>query len=478
MPRVRVDVSSLGPGWSPALEWYARAVRELYAKPITDRTSWRYLGAIHGFDRPGWIANNLIQDTDPLPAAAEQHRIWNQCQHASWYFLPWHRGYLHYFEEIVGATIAALGGPADWGLPYWNYFNGPASLSIPAAFTAATMADGTQNPLNWPRFRTTLDPAWIGLAAMNEPRFTAAVGTIGFGGGVTGFNHLGGGMTGGIEFTPHNGVHSFIRGFMGDPDYAALDPIFWLHHCNVDRLWEAWLGRPEKTMEGGDAWRDGPPRQFEMPGSDGALHVFTPAATMPGAPLAPTYDDLQSGTGLPPLPATTAALEEEAAPMPAKLSSEPPPPASLVGASDGKITVTATPATADVKLRPEAAEAAGLEAEQRIFLNLENVRGTSPSALLMLRIGAPAAGAVPAADSSFLVPVALFGLAQSSAPDGDHGGNGINVAVDITDIARSLAQTAGTSLEQFQVQIEHDQHEENPEPVTVERISIYKQAVE
>jgi tyrosinase len=29
-------------------------------------------------------------------------------------------------------------------------------------------------------------------------------------------------------------------GWMSDPDKAALDPIFWLHHANIDRLWAAW----------------------------------------------------------------------------------------------------------------------------------------------------------------------------------------------------------------------------------------------
>ena len=30
---------------------------------------------------------------------------------------------------------------------------------------------------------------------------------------------------------------------MGDPDQAARDPIFWLHHANIDRLWKRWLGQ-------------------------------------------------------------------------------------------------------------------------------------------------------------------------------------------------------------------------------------------
>ena len=38
---------------------------------------------------------------------------------------------------------------------------------------------------------------------------------------------------------------------MGDPDTAAQDPIFWLHHANIDRLWNHWIqqgaGRADPT---------------------------------------------------------------------------------------------------------------------------------------------------------------------------------------------------------------------------------------
>jgi len=40
----------------------------------------------------------------------------------------------------------------------------------------------------------------------------------------------------------HDTIHTDIggRGHMGDPAVAAFDPIFWLHHCNVDRLLALW----------------------------------------------------------------------------------------------------------------------------------------------------------------------------------------------------------------------------------------------
>lgn len=38
----------------------------------------------------------------------------------------------------------------------------------------------------------------------------------------------------------HNGIHVAIGGVMGQM-YSAFHPIFWLHHNNVDRLYESYL---------------------------------------------------------------------------------------------------------------------------------------------------------------------------------------------------------------------------------------------
>src|SRR5829696_1697483 len=38
----------------------------------------------------------------------------------------------------------------------------------------------------------------------------------------------------------HNQVHVWIGGDMG-PATSPNDPVFYLNHCNVDRIWEAWL---------------------------------------------------------------------------------------------------------------------------------------------------------------------------------------------------------------------------------------------
>ena len=65
---------------------------------------------------------------------------WNECQHASWYFLPWHRMYLYYFERIVRAAALAAGAPDDWALPYWNYDRAFPANTLPPAFRAPDAA--------------------------------------------------------------------------------------------------------------------------------------------------------------------------------------------------------------------------------------------------------------------------------------------------------------------------------------------------
>ncbi|KAI3547653.1 hypothetical protein CSPX01_03656 [Colletotrichum filicis] len=63
-------------------------------------------------------------------------------------------------------------------------------------------------------------------------------------GGVSNNKHFGSPCTrfnnwGSIEDV-HNAVHGYIEGYMGDVNIAAFDPIFWLHHANIDRIFAIW----------------------------------------------------------------------------------------------------------------------------------------------------------------------------------------------------------------------------------------------
>jgi tyrosinase len=119
---------------------------------------------------------------------------------------------------------------------------------------------------------------------------------------------------------------------------------------------------------------------------------------------------------------------------------------------------------------------AGDPTEQRLFLNLENVRGEAPSGVLDIYVSVPGAGAVPASTPQHVETIALFGLAKASSTEGAHAGNGLSVAIDITNLIRNLAVDLQTALERLEVRIVQPGGAERP--ITVERISVYRQPVE
>jgi tyrosinase len=225
-PYVRHEVRSAQ--GEAALAAYADAVAVMKARPATDQTSWSYQAAMHGTHQ---------KPSQPL---------WNGCKHYSWYFVAWHRMFVYCFEQIVHAAVVQAGGPQDWALPYWNYELGGVHASIPDAFRQPN-ANGVANPL----YVEQRAPG-INAGAQLEPSATTSqlalarpvfVGATEFGGGEAPPTPQFWQEPGALEETPHNAVHGQVGGrggWMNDPKRAAQDPIFWLHHGQIDRLWARW----------------------------------------------------------------------------------------------------------------------------------------------------------------------------------------------------------------------------------------------
>jgi tyrosinase len=512
MATVRRNVYELGNAWADPVLWYARGVKAMKDRPIGDRTSWRFWAAMHGFDPPLWRALGRLSSTDPLPPSRVVHKFWRQCQHATWYFLPWHRGYLLAFEATVRAAVVQLGGPADWALPYWNYFKA-GQKALPAEFASAHWPDSGQNPL-YERHRygpgndgnVYVPLRSVNLDALADHAFSGVAngGNPGFGGVDTGFSHSGG-VFGGIESQPHNMVHvkvggedvnnaPFLPGLMSDPDTAALDPIFWLHHANIDRLWTAWNhGPPRRSDPKAAQWLDGPAaagqRAFVMPRPDGTTWTYAPRDVLDIHALGYRYDDLS--------PTGQAAHAAHAAEQPASAARSSEGDAmtdgddaaasgtnvELVGASEQPVAVTTATST-DVRLAtgtrtPTAARGArdvtGAGSGGRFFLNLENVRGQSDAAAFSVYVGVPAGESVEAHPELAAGAVAPFGLRKASDPNGEQAGAGLTFVLDITRIVHELHADDLSDVASLPVQVVPDRDLPERARITIGRISVYRQ---
>ena len=152
---------------------------------------------------------------------------------------------------MPGLALFTLAGESLWicraiAVPPFEptYFaKNPGALALPAAFMSKAWPGGSdQNPLFVEqRYGAGTTSGHANLAsALTDTRFVGAFdsGSPGFGGVQTPFSHQGD-REGWLEQQPHDHVHVDVGagGLMSDPRTAALDPIFWLHHANIDRLW-------------------------------------------------------------------------------------------------------------------------------------------------------------------------------------------------------------------------------------------------
>lgn len=263
------------------LKSYAKAVRAMLALPPEDPRNWYRQAIIHTLD----------------------------CPHGNWWFLPWHRGYLGWFEKIC----RELSGDPQFAVPYWDWtvdqkvpdgmFDDVLDPNHPAYMTAArdferslsgvltgagywAMPGDTYNgrtqlgQLLARRIRFEQDLMFDIVDDPSGRMFFDQPGARGIRREQSGFslatadacasttiqtalaapdfptfgspksaNHATMAGYGVLEARPHNSVHrclgsrdcNFVeaRGFMGDM-LSPVDPIFFLHHGNMDRLWDVW----------------------------------------------------------------------------------------------------------------------------------------------------------------------------------------------------------------------------------------------
>ena len=152
------------------------------------------------------------------------------CRHGAPGFFTWHRAEMLAFEDALRSIRC------NCTLPYWDWSSGP-STGVPEACRFPTYVNRSgsvvPNPLySGPRpgggqtsRRANIDTTTFDdIAASAQTAMSA-----------TTFSSFQNQMNG-----VHGSVHGRVGGDMGSVPSAAYDPIFYLHHANVDRLWAAW----------------------------------------------------------------------------------------------------------------------------------------------------------------------------------------------------------------------------------------------
>ena len=282
-PFLRHDVQS--PEGIAMLKSYAVAIEAMLKLPPTHPHNWYRNALVHTID----------------------------CPHGNWWFLLWHRGYTGLFEQ----TVRQYSGNPRFAFPYWNwteepavppqFFNGilnpkhPAYIESFEKFHAAFQAPvedwfNNMSPAQLKQAKLnnfpTADAFFHGIESKgffpdrDKARRDYAPGYpltplagfsvshrvidcalavrsfLDFGSAVTA-NHYVLSKFSIFEGMAHNKVHNDFEGFMQD-NMSPVDPIFMMHHSNIERVWLEWTAQMEALhldplpTEGLDVWKAEP----------------------------------------------------------------------------------------------------------------------------------------------------------------------------------------------------------------------------
>ena len=189
----------------------------------------------------------LLKDSKVWMAQATIHN--NFCIHGNWFFLPWHRFYLMYFEEVCRNALRTAGESDAFSLPYWSWQDTDRRIPDLAWGDGNPLFDNTRSMGASDTFADAACGAGTIAGILQIKNF------IDFGGGRASAQSPWGG-SGQLESMPHNAVHNSIGGDMGH-FMSPLDPLFWLHHANVDRIWAQWQAQHPDVIPSNPNAQDG-----------------------------------------------------------------------------------------------------------------------------------------------------------------------------------------------------------------------------
>ena len=288
------------------------ALERMHANGTTHLLSYYRLSGIHGTNF-AWDGDN----NDGIPID------FGFCRHVDILFPIWHRPYLSLYEKTMVDTATQIVNEFPAGaektrhldalrtlrLPYWDWAMDASIPSVMGATTSSRNVVVTKlqngalrrvsipNPLfsyrianindrnvilsgSSPRTTETVrNPTVQSNAYVGQPSYTnnqmisagsdlkaSVMDAMTLSTDYISFSNMADGYYS-IEGV-HGTVHVILggNGHMSYPDLAAFDPIFWLHHCNIDRLFAMWQVLNPNSYVTSDS--------SASPNIDTALHPF------------------------------------------------------------------------------------------------------------------------------------------------------------------------------------------------------------
>ena len=159
-------------------------------------------------------------------------------QHSNARLLPWHRVFLLLFEEALHNYHPDVCIPYwDWTQPAEQHFPDWLAGVLPTVHTPTETIHVVRSPGSDSGLASIAAGTPTAMAQTNYTNFSGPMNAI------------------------HGGVHIWVGGTMADASRSPADPVFWLHHANLDRLWWVWYNSPagnqqDPPLEGASAVMD------------------------------------------------------------------------------------------------------------------------------------------------------------------------------------------------------------------------------
>jgi tyrosinase len=252
---------------------------------------------------------------------------------------------------------------------------------------------------------------------------------------------------------------------------APLDPIFWLHHCNIDRLWEIWRNLQNTELPTVTPWLD-----FRFGFGTGTARLELAVADVQHTTLPPLG---YSYAGVPVPPGAVPGAVPGPAGITEEVMEEPP---ELVGASDEPVSVGAGPGRARLAVapstRPPGPAPAGAEvAAGRTFLTLEHITGTGLGAgVYVVSLSVPDAVDPLEMPDRQVGRFSTFGLIEASDTGGEMAGSGLTFTFDITDLVERLESSGDWDPDHLDIAISPARPVEGDvEEIRIGRVGVYRE---